>query len=215
MEIRLRCGVPYARDERHALVETMRTVGPDAPTLCGDWTVRDLAAHLVLRERRLDASAGILVPALAGRTARVQRGIAGKDWNTLLDEVRSGPPLWSPFRWVDEQANLAEMFVHHEDVRRAGDDWTVRTLPPGMQDKLWTVAAGIGRRSYRRSPVGVVLERPDGKRATVRSAGSTAVTLRGEPAELLMHAFGRDQARVEFDGSADDVAIVTGLDRSV
>lgn len=215
MEIRLRCGVPYARDERHALVETMRAVGPDAPTLCGEWTARDLAAHLVLRERRLDAAPGIMVSALAGHTERVQRGIAAREWSVLLDDVDSGPPVWSPFHWVDEQANLAEMFVHHEDVRRARDDWSVRTLPGGMQDKLWKVATGIGRRSYGRSPVGIVLERPGGERATVRSAGDRAVTLRGEPAELLMHAFGRDQARVEFVGSAEDVAAVTGLDRSM
>jgi len=207
--------VPYARDERHALVDTMRAAGPDVPTLCGDWTARDLAAHLVLRERRLDASPGILVPALAGRTERVQRGIARKEWNALLEDVRSGPPLWSPFRLVDEQANLAEMFVHHEDVRRARPDWTVRTLPDGMQDKLWSVATGVGRRGYRKSPVTVVLERPDGKRATVRKAGAASVTLRGEPGELLLHAFGRDEARVEFDGSAENVAAVTALDRSM
>ena len=30
-----------AQRERRALVETMRTVGPDAPTLCGDWTEMD------------------------------------------------------------------------------------------------------------------------------------------------------------------------------
>lgn len=193
----------------------MRAAGPDVPTLCGDWTARDLAAHLVLRERRLDASPGILVPALAGRTERVQRGIARKEWNALLEDVRSGPPLWSPFRLVDEQANLAEMFVHHEDVRRARPDWTVRTLPDGMQDKLWSVATGVGRRGYRKSPVTVVLERPDGKRATVRKAGAASVTLRGEPGELLLHAFGRDEARVEFDGSAENVAAVTALDRSM
>ncbi|WP_430332128.1 TIGR03085 family metal-binding protein [Rhodococcus sp. ACT016] len=207
--------MPYARDERHALVETMRTVGPDAPTLCGDWTARDLAAHLVLRERRMDASPGILVPALAGHTERVQRGIARKEWNSLLDDVRSGPPVWSPFRLVDEQANLSEMFIHHEDVRRAQSDWTVRTLPDGMQDKLWRMATGIGRRSYRKSPVGVILERPDGMRATVRKAGSRSVTLRGEPGELLMHAFGRDEVRVAFDGTAEDIAAVTALDRSM
>ncbi len=193
----------------------MRTVGPDAPTLCGDWTARDLAAHLVLRERRMDASPGILVPALAGHTERVQRGIARKEWNSLLDDVRSGPPVWSPFRLVDEQANLSEMFIHHEDVRRAQSDWTVRTLPDGMQDKLWRMATGIGRRSYRKSPVGVILERPDGMRATVRKAGSRSVTLRGEPGELLMHAFGRDEVRVAFDGTAEDIAAVTALDRSM
>lgn len=207
--------MPYARDERHSLVETMRIVGPDAPTLCGDWTTRDLAAHLVLRERRLDAAPGIVVPVLAGHTERVQRDYARKDWDTLLTDVSSGPPLWSPFHWLDEQVNLAEMFIHHEDVRRAGGEWSVRTLPDGMQDKLWTVAAGIGRRSYRRSPVRVVLERPDGKRATVKSSDGAAVILRGEPAELLLHAFGRDEVRVEFDGSTEDVAAITALDRSV
>lgn len=193
----------------------MRTVGPDAPTLCGDWTARDLAAHLVLRERRLDASPGIVVSALAGYAERVRKGIAARDWNGLLDDVRAGAPVWSPFHWVDEQANLAEMFVHHEDVRRARGDRSVRTLPDGMQDKLWRIATGLGRRSYGRSPVGVVLERPDGRRATVRAAGAGTVTLRGEPSELLLHAFGRDQVRVEFVGAAEDVAVVTGLDRSV
>jgi len=215
VEIRLRRGVPYARDERHSLVETMRAVGPDSPTLCGDWTARDLAAHLVLRERRLDAAPGIMVSALEGYTERVQRRIAERDWNILLGDVESGPPVWSPFHWVDEQANLAEMFIHHEDVRRARDGWSVRTLPDGMQDRLWKVATGIGRRSYRRSPVGIVLERPDGRRATVHKADTGIVTLRGEPAELLMHAFGRDRARVELVGSAEDVAAVTGLDRSM
>lgn len=50
----------------------MRAAGPDAPTLCEGWTARDLAAHLVVRERRLDAAPGILVPQLAGYTAKVQ-----------------------------------------------------------------------------------------------------------------------------------------------
>ncbi|WP_305094751.1 TIGR03085 family metal-binding protein [Prescottella sp. R16] len=207
--------MPYARDERHALVETMRTVGPDAPTLCGDWTVRDLAAHLVLRERRLDATPGIMIPALAGHTARVQQSLAARAWDDLLGDVDSGPPIWSPFRLLDEQANLTEMFVHHEDVRRAGDDWSVRDLPPGMQDKLWRLASGIGRRSYRKAPVTVILERPDGKKATVHSAGARAVILRGEAAELLLHAFGRDRVRVEFDGAADDVTSVRALDRGI
>ena len=193
----------------------MRATGPDAPTLCGDWTTRDLAAHLVIRERRPDAAPGIMVPGLAGYTEKIRRAAAGRDWDELLEDVRTGPPVWSPFHWIDEQVNLAEMFVHHEDVRRAGADWTVRTLPNGMQDKLWTIATGIGRRGYRRSPVGVALERPEGARVTVRSAGPASVTVRGEPGEVLMHAFGRDAARVEFTGAPEDVATVTALDRSM
>jgi uncharacterized protein (TIGR03085 family) len=50
-----------AQRERASLVETMRSIGPDAPTLCEGWTTRDLAAHLVVRERRLDATPGIMI----------------------------------------------------------------------------------------------------------------------------------------------------------
>ena len=63
-----------AQRERAALVETMRAVGPDAPTLCGDWTTRDLAAHLIATVNSLSScemrfSALILAPAGARRSA--------------------------------------------------------------------------------------------------------------------------------------------------
>ena len=62
----------HARSERLALCRTLERVGPDAPTLCPPWRTRDLAAHLVLRERRPDAAPGIWLRAAAGRTRRVQ-----------------------------------------------------------------------------------------------------------------------------------------------
>ncbi len=37
--------------ERAELCDLFDELGPDAPTLCGDWTTADLAAHLVVRER--------------------------------------------------------------------------------------------------------------------------------------------------------------------
>jgi uncharacterized protein (TIGR03085 family) len=94
-----------AQRERAALVETMRTVGPDASTLCGDWTTRDLAAHLVVRESRLDATAGVAVPFFAGYTAKVQRQVTeSTEWDELLDKIASGPPLYyrssSSTRWL-------------------------------------------------------------------------------------------------------------------
>src|SRR5262245_31910880 len=105
-----------AQRERAALVETMRSVGPDAPTLCGDWTTRDLAAHLVVREGRLDATPGIVIPFLAGYTDKVQRQVAsGADWDDLLDKIASGPPTLSPFKLLDPVANMGEMYIHHED----------------------------------------------------------------------------------------------------
>src|SRR3989442_3008134 len=109
-----------AQRERAALVETMRTVGPNAPTLCGDWTTRDLAAHLVVREGRLDATAGVAVPFLAGYTARLQRQVTETtSWDELLAKGASGPPLYSPFKLLDPIANLGEKFIHHADAGRA------------------------------------------------------------------------------------------------
>ena len=85
-----------AQRERASLVETMRSIGPDAPTLCEGWTTRDLAAHLVVRERRLDATPGIMIPFLAGYTDKVQRQVAAStDWDELLNKIASGPPTLS------------------------------------------------------------------------------------------------------------------------
>ena len=36
--------------ERAQLADLFDELGPEAPTLLGPWTTRDLAAHLVLRE---------------------------------------------------------------------------------------------------------------------------------------------------------------------
>lgn len=204
-----------AQRERQQLADLMASVGPDAPTLCEGWTVRDLAAHLVTRERRPDAMPGIMVPALAGHTERVQSGYAGQDFDALLGQLRSGPPVYSPFWAIDSQVNLGEMFIHHEDVRRAQEGWAPRELPGSAQDAFWRMAKLIGKRSYRRSPVTVALIRPSGDTSTPVHRDGPMVTLRGEPAELLMHAFGRDAGRVEFEGQPADIAAVQGLDRSL
>ena len=119
-----------ARDERLALCALLEQTGPSAPTLCDGWTTLDLAAHLVLRERRPDAGAGIMIGPLAGYTRRVQRGLAEREsFDGLIGAIRNGPPRMSPFRLpgVDERANLVEFFVHHEDIRRGRPGWEIAT----------------------------------------------------------------------------------------
>ena len=68
-----------ARRERDALCDLFVELGPDQPTLCGDWTTRDLAAHLVVRERRPDAAIGIVISKAAGYTDKVQSVFAVVD----------------------------------------------------------------------------------------------------------------------------------------
>ncbi|WP_371820931.1 maleylpyruvate isomerase family mycothiol-dependent enzyme [Tsukamurella sp. PLM1] len=79
-----------ARIERAALVDAARAAGPDAPTLCGEWNVRELLAHLVVREGRLDAAPGILLRPLAGYTEHVQAKYAARPFDELLDAVADG-----------------------------------------------------------------------------------------------------------------------------
>jgi uncharacterized protein (TIGR03085 family) len=194
-----------AQQERAALVTTMRGVGPDHPTLCGDWSTRDLAAHLVVRERRIDAAPGIMIPALAGYTARVQDQVAAADdWNVLLDKIASGPPLLSPFKLLDPVVNVAEMYIHHEDVRRAASDWEPRELDADAVKALTRQVSLMARMALAKVPAKVSLRTPDGK--TLATAGrGESVVITGEPLELLMFSSGRDEARVEFAG--DDAAI--------
>jgi uncharacterized protein (TIGR03085 family) len=204
-----------ARKERAALVETLRATGPDAPTLCEGWNTRDLAAHLVVRERRLDAAPGILVPQLAGYTARVQDQVtASTDWSDLLAQVAAGPPLYSPFILIDRFANVTEMFIHHEDVRRTGTDWEPRVLDQETTHALAGQVGMFGRMTLSKSPARVSLTTRAGKVLTTAGKGSP-VTVSGDPGELLLFAAGREPARVSFDGDADAIAAVQGSRRGL
>ncbi|MBX9919596.1 MAG: TIGR03085 family protein [Mycolicibacterium frederiksbergense] len=204
-----------ARKERAALVDTMRAAGPDAPTLCEGWNTRDLAAHLVVRERRLDAAPGILVPKLAGYTARVQEQVtASTDWPELLAQVAAGPPLYSPFILLDRFANISEMFIHNEDVRRAGTSWEPRVLDEETTNALSGQVGMFARMTLSKAPARVSLTTPEGK--VLATAGKGApVTVTGDPGELLLFSAGREPARVSFGGDTEAIAAVQGSRRGL
>jgi uncharacterized protein (TIGR03085 family) len=202
----------HARAERAHLVQALTEAGPDAPTLCEGWTTRDLAAHVVVRERRMDAAAGIMMKALAPRLARVQAEFAARPWPELLEMVAAGPSRRTPLGLapVDEAANVVEFFVHCEDVRRAKPGWEPRVLDPGLVEALWKRAAGTARLTGRRAPAGLVLRRPDGQ-TTVAHKGAPVVTVTAEPAELVLFMSGRQaHSVVEMDGPEEAVAAVRG-----
>ncbi|MDR3035847.1 MAG: TIGR03085 family protein [Kitasatospora sp.] len=214
----------YSQDERRALCALLDETGPDAPTLCEGWTTLDLAAHLVLRERRPDAGAGLLGGPLSGYTAHVQTRMSGRvPYARLVQLVREGPPRFSLFALpgVDERANLTEYFVHHEDVRRAAPGWEPRKLAPELTDRLWQRLRAT-RLILRKVPVGVEFARDDVDadqadgagaprplRITIRN-GTPVVTVVGSPAELTLWAFGRTTAaQVRLDGAEQPVQTLT------
>ena len=204
----------YAQDERAALAALLDETGPDGPTLCEGWQTRDLAAHLVLRERRPDAAAGVLGGPLAGYTARVQQQYLKRySYPELIALFKAGPPSLSAFAipGADEAANTVEYFVHHEDVRRASEGWTERPVDAGLADALWKRLKGA-RLFLRSAPTGVVLAREaDGKLDLIVAKDAVpSVTVTGSPAELTMWSMGRvSAAHVTLDGPEDAVAKLT------
>ncbi|GMA39429.1 TIGR03085 family metal-binding protein [Mobilicoccus caccae] len=211
-----------AQLEREALCATLVDVGPDAPTLCSPWTTRDLAAHLVIRERRPDALPGVLMPALADHTQRVQDHYAAGDWPALVDLVREGPPGWNPTRVpaVDDAINLGEFFVHHEDVLRAAPGWTpeqARTLSEDTQKALWSRMRQAGQLLFRRAPVGVVLHAAGhGRHSAKGPTKQGTVVIEGAPSELVLVAFGRGRvADVTYQGTDAAVEALKGAEFGV
>ncbi|BBY95216.1 TIGR03085 family protein [Mycobacterium gallinarum] len=187
-----------AQRERAALVATMSEIGPDAPTLCEGWTTRDLAAHLVVRERRLDAAPGIAIPFLAGYTDKVQRRTASSSgWDELVEKVSSGPPLLSPFKLLDSVANMDEMFIHHEDVRRAQPGWEPRSLDAETIAALRRPVGIMARLTMGKVPARVTLQTPEGETVAVVGSGP-GLTVTGDIGELTMFVAGRDEARLTF-----------------
>src|SRR5690348_16386408 len=126
----------YAQIERSAFADALVAAGPSAPTLCEGWNTSDLAAHVIVRERRPDAAPGVFLSFLAGWTERIRTGCRdGHTYPELVHLVRN-PPRWTPMAVpaLDEATNTIEFFVHTEDVRRAAPGWEPRVLEPGLAD---------------------------------------------------------------------------------
>jgi uncharacterized protein (TIGR03085 family) len=208
---------PLARTERAALCDLALEVGPDAPTLSGEWTVKDLVVHLIVREGSPSAI-GIVVRPLAPLTGAASRRLARRDLPDLVRRLRKGPPLYTPFAVpvLDRMLNTLEFFVHHEDIRRAQDGWEPRELPDAAQGALWKAIRVAGKGLVRSAKVGVVLERADTGARAVLKESSAPVVVRGLPSELVMFVYGRQaQARVELEGSEADVAKLTDAELGI
>jgi uncharacterized protein (TIGR03085 family) len=203
----------WARQERQDLADLFAAVGPEAPTLDEGWTTADLAAHLVIRERRPDAAVGILVRPLAAHSEKVRQEVARRPWAEVVELVRSGPPRWSPTSLdaVDRVANTVEFFVHHEDVRRATDGWEPRPVDGDLERELWRRLKPMSRILARKAPVGVVLRRTNGDEVVAKKPGpdGAVVTVAGPASELLLFTYGRQaHARVEIIATDDATAAI-------
>lgn len=191
-----------AARERAALCDLALDVGPDAPTLCDPWTVRDLVTHLLVRERQPLLAGGILVPQLRGMTARAMKSLATVPYEELVERLREAP---AHVRALDPIVNTLEFFVHHEDIRRATSGWEARALTVSDEVTLWRFLAVTGRGLVR--PAGVPVTLRAGSRSAVLRRGQAPVVVNGAVSELALFLFGRAQTRdLDFDGPPERIS---------
>ncbi len=215
--------VTFARSERAELCDLLDKVGSHAPTLCEGWDTHDLAAHLWVRETDPIGASGIVAKPLTSLYERRMAEIKQRwEFSELVDRVRRGPARFSIFAipGVDEGANTTEFFIHHEDVRRAGDSpQTSRQLGEDVEEWMWRRLKLLGRAWFRRVQVGVVLERlgsaaADGAPETIRAvSGASTVTLVGPPSELMLYAHGRTSvAEIKLVGEPEAIEVLNSAD---
>ncbi|MDP9092060.1 MAG: maleylpyruvate isomerase family mycothiol-dependent enzyme [Actinomycetota bacterium] len=176
----------HAVAERHELSTTLRSTGPGASTLCGDWTAALLTAHLIQRERSLSEALGRLpVRRFRARAeARLRDLVAGHEYGELVDTFEAGPPRLSPWSVpaLREAVNLMEYAIHHEDVRRAAPGFLARDKPVAWQRALWQRLRISAPLTMRAVPVGVELACPAYGAILTRRAkrGAPIVTVTGQ-----------------------------------
>lgn len=192
--------------ERADLCSWFDVLGPDAPTLCGDWTTADLAVHLVARERNPLSGPGIIV---GGPFERLTEWAMDRERRRGYDEVvarvRSGPPRipWG-LPGLRSLLNLNEYFVHHEDVRRANGEGP-RTDRPELDQALTPLVSRMAGMQLWRAKVDVELIGPDGR--SLGRRGTQPPRIIGRPGELLLWLNGRGAvADVAYEGTEAQVS---------
>ena len=223
--------LPLVHRERAALVELMRTLGPEHSTLCAGWTVRDLASHIVVRERRLDAALGIVLPLAAKYTEKVMAGFSALPFDYLLAKLSDGPSKFSPLHSdsIAARVNTLELVVHHEDVRRSVPGWTSRDFTADDISTMWNLFQTSAPLMWRRAHVPVTLMPFTGteqelkpvvaskRHSTWKSSveNTDHIIISGHPVELILASFGRTECTIRIDGSANAQKLFANINRSV
>lgn len=184
------------------------------PTRCDDWTVTDIAGHVVgtvvdITQGRLDGQG------TPGVTERQAKERAGRSAQQLADELVEATPAlrtllgslpgdaWDGPSITDPSYSLGfaveaiwfDAFLHGDDIRAAVGAPTVRG--PGLRCAVHHVAGYLQHRGWR--PATLAL---DGVERIEISGGGTDIT--GDPLEFVLAATGRrDPASVGLDDTVN------------
>ena len=136
-----------AQQERNTLCDLFVELGSEAPTLCEGWSTADLAAHLVVRERRPDSGPGLVWPRWPATPTRC----GARCGSHALGEVG---------RERAERASVASASLRRADEhggvlrprRRRTSCATRLGTPPSPQSSPMPCGRGRARRDGEESP---------------------------------------------------------------
>jgi hypothetical protein len=117
--------IPFDGQERRALCDLFEELGADVPTLLKGWNAKDLASHIMLRERDLIAGPCLVLPGLFQRFAERRRVRPAEQRDRV---ARRADPVGPTSRIVPRR-RLREVGL---EIRWAGTDerMTVREEEP-------------------------------------------------------------------------------------
>lgn len=195
--------------ERQFLVSTLRGLSDKqwcGATLCAGWTVEDLAAHLIVRERGgLIARAGIVLPFLHHKHDQAIERTKHKNHDELI-RILEKPPVWVKYL----PFNLIEFYVHNEDLLR-GELARPRVISDELEAALSGFIPSLLGLAFRRVRGGFSLvvhdeslDRTHHKIIGASQANMPELELSGGSGELVLLFLGRGkQARVRVAGSKE------------
>lgn len=199
------------RSQREGFIATLESLGPDewsAPSLCAEWRVVDVAAHLAWAPA-LGAGAGAVAMVRHGFSMNRMIARSAIEWSArgreaILDQLRSNARTGVTPIGMPPVAGLADAVVHGLDVRRPlGLPGQVppESLAPLADFTLgtpWPMNAVVGG-SARRRVAGVRLVAAD-----TDWAHGEGPEVRGSAEALLLLLFGRRPAPGELTGPGAD-----------
>ncbi len=193
--------------ERTFFVETLKGLTEKdwrVSTLCAGWTVEDLAAHLIVRERgSMLARAGIVLPFLHHKhdSAIIKTKQIGHE--QMIAKLEQ-PPVWAKRL----SFNVVEFYVHNEDLLR-GKLRRSRVLSDELEMALSEFVPQLMRFAFRRvtGSFGLVVHDESSGETHTRQLGKTTsgmpeLELSGRAGELVLLFMGRGkQAKVQASGT--------------
>lgn len=182
--------------ERQFTVDFLSSLSEEqwlATTLCRGWTVEDLAAHLVVRERSPLGGIGIVIPQLQSLQESAMKRVEERGHKYIIRKL-----IKLPWYFRSAGFNVGEFYVHNEDMLR-GELHRARPKPSAdLERHLWKDLKTLIRfRKDQIKDLGSVELRNQlsGEVYRVeRSGDSSKTVVSGEPSELILYFYGRRKA---------------------